>query len=583
MWKWLIIAFLVCVPAFGVGGACPTGTVYTDPESTTLTTLSALGITSCYYASAAGSDGATGKDEAHSWHFIPGMPNCASVCAGVTPGAGIGFILKGGDTWDFGNTGSGNYVGSAATFNSMHTGMLTGTSGSAGNPIYYGVDKTWFTGGSWSRPVMNGDNPLSATGVAACTYDQSKYAFWQVSSNFYQYLDNLEFTGGCWSGAQQSSDGWFVYIFWTQGASTPSHNVIANCYFHGWTHKTFACSAGPTGNCDGGSALMGSANQTFGAGDTLDQVVVDGSDTDEQSLIAVAWDCNRIERSIFRYTSNHTVCNNMHSSHDNIYEYPHSSGDGFSHGNAWESNREAPGQVNVFYNNIFRHLFLSGLGGEVVVWQTPETTDYEFNNLVYDVGNSGNGNFWDMVGSGGGGINGWTANIFNNTWVAPASGAIIANPASTTVNWLNNHCIIPSGSTSSTCYAGGGGTLSYGSPDKNIVMTPATATTDGYTSSETYVYSPPTIGSPTVGVAASQASLCSALSGSGDAWLQQAGTACSSDTAYSCTYDAVAHTMTCPARTAVARGSSWDVGAYEFSTGFCCVLSGVTFSGGSIQ
>ncbi|MFZ3277440.1 MAG: hypothetical protein WA182_11115, partial [Candidatus Sulfotelmatobacter sp.] len=50
--------FFCAANAFAAGGTCPSGANYTNPASLrgSLVTLSSLGITSCYYVSAAGSD-----------------------------------------------------------------------------------------------------------------------------------------------------------------------------------------------------------------------------------------------------------------------------------------------------------------------------------------------------------------------------------------------------------------------------------------------------------------------------------------------------------------------------------------------
>src|ERR1019366_1064918 len=67
-----------------------------------------------------------------------GMANCTGACASYTPLAGDRFILRGGDTW-------------TSTSMPWTWGSWAGTSGSF---IYIGVDQTWFTGGSWARPII---------------------------------------------------------------------------------------------------------------------------------------------------------------------------------------------------------------------------------------------------------------------------------------------------------------------------------------------------------------------------------------------------------------------------------------------
>jgi hypothetical protein len=109
-----------------------------------------------------------------------------------------------------------------------------------------------------------------------------------------------------------------------------------------------------------------------------------------------------------------------------------------------------------------------------------------------------------------------------------------------------------------------------GSDTNSLLMTNSAATSGGYTSSQTYVFSPTSSGSPTAGSGANKSSFCSSLATASvtDAYLTDAATACASDTRYACTYNTLTHTLTCPARTVVARPASaaWDVGAYQFST-----------------
>ena len=102
---------LISAKAAAAGGSCPTGANYLDSDTNSLVTLSSLGITNCYYISAAGSDANNGTSKSTPWAHVKGMPNCSGVCASTTPVAGTGFILRGGDTWHFGNSGLNPYVG----------------------------------------------------------------------------------------------------------------------------------------------------------------------------------------------------------------------------------------------------------------------------------------------------------------------------------------------------------------------------------------------------------------------------------------------------------------------------------------
>jgi hypothetical protein len=354
------------------------------------------------------------------------------------------------------------------------------------------------------------------------------------------------------------------HIYGAQESATPSYNNLLNLYFHGWSHVTFSCSTvggEPSGNCDGAFGINLGSTQANEEGDVISNVVFDGSDTDRRSLLPIEFGGYDIQNSYFGHTGTGVVTNNTHVFHDNLLEYLLQSGDGQAHTNGFEFNVEWVGN-NAVYNNVIRYLWLSD-ACEVSQWMAPNATDYYFNNLVYGLGCSAN--YFDAVGAASGGSNGWTLNAFNNTWVVPTSGAINANPAGTTLNWYNNHCIIPGGGTSGSCYAGAG-TLNYLT---NVVQDTTVASGQGYTASETYAYLPSASTNATAGAGTNEEGYCTTLLGSSDTLLQAAGTACKSDTGYACSYNSTTHSVTCPARTVVARPPSavWDAGAYEYQGG----------------
>lgn len=538
-WQALITSFSLSGSGSGATNGCPSGALVTGNH--------------CYFIAANGSDANSGSSESSPWLHAPGMPSCTGNCAAHTPVAGEGFIFRGGDTWHFKNTGAAPYTGGK---------WIWTWSGNSSGGIYVGVDKTWYTGASWTRPIMSGDNATSTSPVSSCTYDESTFNFLNLATTSYNTFDNLEFTGLCWHGNQANANESICcagYIAWNGTSSTPSNNTLENFYIHGWTHVSFSCSTSggePTGNCDGAFGITGSADSSFGIGDQIIGVVIDGSDSDPHSLMGIQWACYDVHDSVIRYNSNGAVCNNNHTWHDNLEEYIEQSGDGVTHSNAVEFNTESTtSSINLFYNNIDRHLFTGGgCTGEVAVWITPQTSEYIFNNLEYD--KDCNANFFDLTAGSG-----WNAYVFNNTWVLPDSGAVNANPSGTTAYWYNNHCLVPGGGTASSCYAGSG-TLHYLT---NVVQDTTVASGQGYVATETFAYSPTAQGNATVGTGTNEQAYCSALSSAG---FSDAATACQSDTKYSCTYDTTSRSVSCPARTPVLRPASGprDVGAFQFSS-----------------
>lgn len=582
---------LLALPAFAAGGTCPSGANYTNPANPTgaLVTLSSLGVNSCYYVAANGSDTNSGISESSPFLHSPGMASCSSNCASVSLAPGLGFIFRGGDTWHFGNSSASPYAGVVTTCAANGTvagGLcLDDVNGTSSNPIYYGVDQNWSAGGSWSRPILTADNSLcnaSTVGTlpdgATCTgttdwYGQPSY---YVSSCPYQIggsnnlidvgfskyvtLDNFEISGLCLSHVGQPG-GADTYIRYG-GAQAPL--VFENLYMHGASHLKFA---GPntSGACTGSSvctnmfAFQGSVASTT-TGETIVQNAVDFADSDpagQNLCFAGFWN---IAYNAFRYTTS-CLPNPVHVFHDNLYEYFFENG----HSNMLEDIGESTTGANAFYNNVFRHIetYMSS-GGGVGLWLAPPTSgtvDYIFNNLVYDVGNL---EYFNVGGTAGNNAQG-NYTLFNNTFQTNNPQPILRCNLYTNgpVIDTNNHYIDNQNYILGPC-----STLTSTTP---LAQTNAQADSnvsvhfDQYSASETYGYSPLASTNSTVGAGTNEYSgYCSALSTAG---LNAAATACQSGTTYACTYNTSNHTMGCSSPTVVARPSSgaWDAGAYEFN------------------
>ena len=151
-----------------------------------------------FYIAANGSDSNNGTSESTPWAHLPGMVGCTGSCASYIPKPGDQFILRGGDTWG-----------------ASSLGVIWTWSGTAASPIYIGVNKTWYSGSSWARPIFScGGVPCSGTGNA------ENYIF-VVGS--YVTIDNIEFTGL----AENNSGAQYV-------STQLDHDIVENSYFHGW-------------------------------------------------------------------------------------------------------------------------------------------------------------------------------------------------------------------------------------------------------------------------------------------------------------------------------------------------------------
>jgi len=510
----------------------------------------------CYFIAANGTDSNNGTSEAAPWSHAPGMPNCIGKCAAVTPSAGKGFIFRGGDTWHFGNSGASPYTGGTWAINNF--------SGSSGNPIYFGVDQSWFAGSSWARPILTWDNPVcnantvggncnSATGqfyVTSCAFPSSNMVQFAAWTDF----DNFEETGIC-----EGANGTPTYNRYGWG-----HNLtFSNLYIHGWTHVQWNC-VNDTGTCTNTSVFLGGSGSSTTPGETIVNTVVDGSDSDPAGAELGKSDFTTVTYNVFRYVSQ-MVAKNVHLFHDNLVEHWYCPGDQQDHPNLFEELSEYTASTTAaVYDNVWRHITSDTnscpVQSIVGLWPAPQggNTEYIFNNLTYDEFNAEVLNLGQNSGSMG------ALAIFNNTWENSSNGLIYTcQTVSATVTVANSHDI--------TNNVGGDFGCSGWQPTKvtNLLQSHSTANKQGYTSSETYAYSPADGSGGTVGAGTNETkNFCAALSAAAgsDSTLNDAASACTNDTRYACTYNTSNNTVDCPARTVVARPGSgaWDIGAYEF-------------------
>jgi hypothetical protein len=578
---------LLALPAFAAGGTCPSGANYLNTATNTLVTLSSLGITSCYFVAANGSDSNDGLSEAsgHPWLHAPMMPNCSGTCATVQAtlsihaAAGLGFIFRGGDTWHYGASTSPS-VGGTWEFNASPYPF-----GTASNPIYLGVDQTWHTGGSWARPIMNADNPLcngntlgsncfSGTDSLGQTYYYVNTCAYQISSSnnmvdvsgsAYYIIDNFEMTGLCLSAPGQVQ-GDSTYIRYgsvcNQLCSGGVPLILTNNYIHGASHLKYAAWNGQPG-CTGAVcfnlwAFQGSVINVS-VGETIQNNVVDFADSDPTGEGLCFGGFYNVAYNVFRYTTQ-CVANPLHLFHDNLYEYFFENG----HSNLLEDVGESTG-ANAVYNNVFRHVEAQiTSGGGAFLWLAPPTsttTDYIFNNLAYDVGNL---EYLNIGGTAGNNAQG-NYKFFNNTWQSNNAQPILRcdtykNGAVTDTNnhYIDNQNYILGPCSTLTTTTALAQTNAQGVANVSTHF-------DQYTASQTYGYSPVASKNSTVGAGTNvYSSMCGAL---GTAGLTAAQTACESKTTYACSYAGNGAAPVCPAGAVNARPSSaaWDVGAYEFN------------------
>jgi hypothetical protein len=556
MKRFLYLALLVLlapVAAMAAGGTCPASSVSYDSRTPSATPgpLSAIGVTSCFFVASNGSDSNDGLSEAsgHPWLHAPGMPNCSGVCASTTITAGEGIIVRGNDVWHVGNSALTPYTGGIWNFN---------TTGNSTNLIYIGVDPTWFSGASFGRPVLNGDNPVTAGGiVASCAFPAgTNFWFFGFLGSEYTVLDNFEFTGLCWNDTPNNSNQHAYLKHFGGNSQKTSFHVFSNLYFHGWTHTAFTPStcgnSTPSGVCNNVQAMLG--NTQLEQGTLITHTIIDGADSDPLSMNGIDADGYDVEYSVMRNLGGTQILDNCHIAHDNLFEHINNDQSNSTHSDMWFCIGEYPSN-NFFYNNLVRFIgtdFSQPLSA--IFWFNENTTgltDYVYNNVGHDVNCAANCNNFENPAFA------TTTLIFNNTWESKNNVAVWANGNSSSwaITDANNHYITNNGSTCSAVYAkvttvNGGVTSCAG----DVFQTISVANAQGYVAGNDYA---PTLSSnATVGTGVNETSQ-----------VANFGPAFAASTTNGCSY--TTGTITCPAVTSHVRqttGGVWDQGAYFFQT-----------------
>lgn len=541
MMRRFIVALLLCGSCFAIsGGTCTTGV---------LSNYSWL--TSCYYVSyTAGNDSNAGTTEASPLQHLPGMygasgtPNTIeSTCGGNSSCAGIGFILEGGVTWPNAALGV-NWDIKGSTYSGV------GCSGTG--CVVVGVDPTWYSGGSWTRPIFNGGGTAVNTppnGVAN--------AFFRLYAN-YVVLDNIEMTGLYWTGSPAYGTGVYIPL----GAGSPgvgTNDLIEHNYLHGWSHGT----AGSGANDNPCGILGDTGIPNNNANSEALQNVIDGTDTGKDSCSAIFGGPPYVEQNFVQYVSSMQVTNGTVLVDSNTYLNGVSSFSG-GHENCIEINASQNLTVS---NNVCAHLgsgmltfWSAPYPGYTITWYNNVAYDTDVNNIV-DVAPAVyiSGLCTQSLSQPTYCSNGGTTNLYNNTVEcgqnsnpnAVCVAGIASAAAAVTIE--NNHFI-----TNATTPNGGMWSTNGVTPTvtTNILQSLSTANGQGYNESQTYPFSP-TSGGSTIGAGTN---LTSSVGASFPGIL--------TDSYAGVSYNTTNHTVSWPNRTANNRPSSgaWDASAYEFNS-----------------
>src|SRR5208282_1653636 len=463
------------MPVIANAGTCPSGANYLSTSMDALTlplvTLASLGVTNCFYVAAAGADTNTGADETHPWAHAPGMPTCTSNCAAHTKAPGDGYILKGGDTWH------------AANFP-----WVMNVSGTAANPIYVGVDITWFSGGSWTRPIWNADNNTGGVGAA----------MFEMLFSAYSIVDNFEVLGLNFQGTSTSTTCSAVFH------SYSANDIIQNFYYHGITYtQPWANTNGPS-SCGFLEAVNnGLTTARYNIMDMSDSGGAANAVVTFAGVLAVAYG-NYIKNG----WSGLDGCGD--NWHDNVVDgmgipvdaaVPAAS----FHQNAFKHLSSCTTPSALDYNNIVKNqVSWGGGGGAVKFWWNGggTATTYAFNNLMFNnvLGNDTNVGSQAHVSQDNG-----TLYLFNNTFECGNDSALGScfvgsngqpSTSSMVLNLINDHWITTA--VSSGTHTGVGGVISQcvatwtcqETDSLYQTVAQAAAGSQGYTSTSPFAFQP---------------------------------------------------------------------------------------------
>lgn len=461
-----------------------------------------------YYISNAGSDSNNGLSKGAPWAHDPASVLFTGTYTHV---AGDRIIFRGGDTW-----GAANFP-IAVAVNGVSSSVLD----------YRGVDVTWFSGGSFVKPVFDGGladiSALSGNCMVHFTFS-------------YQQLDSISFKNLAWANPVGNTR--------VVNLGAGDYVIVTNCDFSNIVDNCATLSGSDVLACIGGSTSGSVGTKVSHCTFTC---LPNTSYCGTAIYYCDTWEYNTISNMANGFTGICTVCQ-----FNSVTSIQHSV-DVTAHENAIEI--FIPPGLSYIHDNVIRN----NVAGELLnisaldLLSTDTATVYVYNNLITD-------NFGTLTpaiqidgsapNGGHTGIRG-NAVVWNNTLQdSEPSGQsqgyirVVGRTGSqfATVTAQNNH-FITEGSGLAQPDVGYVGTITE---NHELVESNAAATAAGYTTGNAWM--PTVIGSPTVGVGTSAPSSIFTTSLNG-----------------------------------VTRGASWDIGAYQFHiAGVSPSLSTVVSSPGSV-
>jgi len=456
-----------------------------------------------YYVSInTGTDTNNGTSKANPWAHAPGMQTCRNTCSSTSINAGDQIIFMGNEVWH------------ASNFELVFKG------GSSGNPVYYGVDQTWFSGASWGRPVFDGDNSITLVGNHIVR-----------TSSSYVTVDNIEMRDlmcpnanfGCAisfngpSGGLVTYQNCWLHSWGIQGVDDSNHGGFVNTPRNGAkvliTHNTISNSEYYLATGNNGEAIF---SDNSGNNDDVEVSFSVIHDLPASMLGVTSAHDNNIY-NISRPTSMNTCTGggNTLNVGNCDFAYLRTSG---QHSNLWFAGTSSPSGAAYFYNNLIHDaaalapIYATGCYGNTNI------SIYIYNNVWYAENDPIGGMGMIATDPSGGTGSCGKVYVYNNTLqsnLASKSIPIIVagsrggNPNINSLVIQNNHFIGTTATEMAYICAGplGCDTITnFANDANNLAMTNAIATTQGYTQSN--AYAPTALSDSTVGAGVVNPSPC---------------------------------------------------------------------------
>lgn len=387
--------------------------------------------TTYYIDYESGSDAQSGTSTASSWKRAPGMKGFGGTYAHSN---GDRFIFKGGVIWP------------SAVFP-----FVIANSGTTTNPDYYGVDRTWFKGTAFTRPVFDGEYANLGGGA------DGSVVFIYTKTNI--TIDNLEIKN------LNAQSAWGPGLIMVQGGSNVT---IQNCYLHDWTvvGSRDDSHGAVIGNMNGelfvkNCVISNSAFKNNG------EAIRNASEVSNCTIFDVSSALVTVTKSVF----NNTIYN-MYSSFDPTY-----------HTNLiYMIQGKGTGRI---YNNFIYNIFSAG----TFIYPNPcwdgdgSGKVYVFNNVIYNVKSVGPIINFDP--ENGIGSNCGSGYVYNNTIQADGNMHVRITPRSgdffQELDIRNNHSITNNTMANTYCFDNSNcGYASSKIESNNTLMTKSSAEAMGY-------------------------------------------------------------------------------------------------------